>query len=575
MNSRLIIIFLIFLGLSQALNAQSIKLNPQLVSGGNILSAEITPDGRYVLYTADQETDGITELYRIPINGGTPVKMNLDISISTGDVQGYTISPDSQYLVYWGNITNAYYDELYSVPIEGGVTHRLNCRTRDLQVLSRGGPSIVQGVSITPDSQRVVFEHDHLNFLEFRIYSAPIDEDAPTTFDPNSSSPRFLCGREGTLEMTPYNVSTRQPIIKYEISPDSEHIVYSYSSFDDDDSRLYSSNLNSLGATMLNSNAQIGGRQLFTISPDSNSVVFSAETNNNGLFSLYSTGIDVESNPISLNTTTLEASWKYDFNPAITADSQRVVYTSKSLPTEPYQLYSVPIDASSPPLNLYPETLFGFGSASSFDNLSFKLSPDTQSVVYTRDHDTRGLFDLYFLNSTDSTTNPVRLTNLPLGNREIKNFYFSPDGSRVVYKGEMINDNQADLFSVSINGGESIKLNPDLENDQDVADYRITPNGAYTLFEIGSDNGRQIDGGLFAIPTAGGDLIQVHDNLINGGTITSFTISEQGNQVVYLADIENSGTRELYLFELPELPTEDEICLPIKAKNNSIAVICL
>jgi len=575
MNSRLIIIFLIFLSFSQTLNAQSIKLNPQLVSGGNISSAQVTPDGRYVLYTADQEVNGITELYRTPINGGTSVKMNLDISIGTGDVQGYTISPDSQYVVYWGNITDASYKELYSVPIEGGVTRRLNCRTRDLQILNRLGPSLVQGVSITPDSQRVVFEHDHLNFLEFRIYSAPIDEDAPSTFDSNSSSTRALCGREGTLEMTPNSVSTREPIIRYEISPDSERIVYSYSSFDDDDSRLYSSSLNSIGATMLNSNTQIGGRQLFTISPDSNSVVFSAETNNNGLFSLYSTGINVESNPTSLNTTSLQASQKYRFTPSITADSQRVVYTSRSLPTESYQLYSVPLDASSAPLNLYPEALFGFGSTSSFDNLSFKLSPDTQSVVYERDHDTQGLFDLYFLNSTDSTTNPVSLTNLPLGNREIKNFYFSPNGSRVVYKGEIINDNQEDLFSVSINGGESIKLNPDLENDQEVVNYRFTPNGAYTLFEIGSDNGRQIDGGLFAIPTAGGDFIQVHDNLINGGTISSFTISEQGTQVVYLADIENSGTLELYSFELPELPTEDEICIPIKTKNNSIAVICL
>ncbi len=53
------------------------KLNGSMVSGGNVSgSFRSSPDNSRVAYKADQDTDGVLELYSVPIGGGTPTKLN-------------------------------------------------------------------------------------------------------------------------------------------------------------------------------------------------------------------------------------------------------------------------------------------------------------------------------------------------------------------------------------------------------------------------------------------------------------------------------------------------------------------
>jgi hypothetical protein len=43
------------------------RLNGPLTAGGNVGSFVISPDAARVVYSADQQTDGVVELFSVPI----------------------------------------------------------------------------------------------------------------------------------------------------------------------------------------------------------------------------------------------------------------------------------------------------------------------------------------------------------------------------------------------------------------------------------------------------------------------------------------------------------------------------
>jgi dipeptidyl aminopeptidase/acylaminoacyl peptidase len=65
---------------------------------GSVESYQFTPNSLGVVYIADQQTDGVNELYLTL--GVAPARVSLPISNPAGDVQGFKISPNSQIVVY-------------------------------------------------------------------------------------------------------------------------------------------------------------------------------------------------------------------------------------------------------------------------------------------------------------------------------------------------------------------------------------------------------------------------------------------------------------------------------------------
>jgi hypothetical protein len=73
---------------------------PPLVAGGGVLSAEVSADGQFVTYHADQDEDLVVELYTVPIDGSAPpVKVNQAL-VAGGDTSQARRSPDSRRIAY-------------------------------------------------------------------------------------------------------------------------------------------------------------------------------------------------------------------------------------------------------------------------------------------------------------------------------------------------------------------------------------------------------------------------------------------------------------------------------------------
>ena len=158
-------------------SAAAVKLNDTMVSGGDISvflnRFRISPDGSTVVYVADQDIDGVEDLYSVPIDGSSlPVKLNDTVTAHQADF--FLISPDSSTVVF-EDLANGAINEIYSVPIDGS---SLPTKLNDPLT----GEEDTNEFKISPDGTWVVYGafQDGL----FQLYAVPIDRtSAPVTLN--------------------------------------------------------------------------------------------------------------------------------------------------------------------------------------------------------------------------------------------------------------------------------------------------------------------------------------------------------------------------------------------------------
>ena len=131
---------------------------------GDVNSFQISPDGRYAVYLADQDTDGVNELYSVLLGGGSPVRLN-PILPSGRNVTSFQISPDSSRVVYQANQETATVFELYSVPLGGPAAAGIKLNG----ALVAGG-NVCLDFQISPDSGRVIYRADQETDEVFELF---------------------------------------------------------------------------------------------------------------------------------------------------------------------------------------------------------------------------------------------------------------------------------------------------------------------------------------------------------------------------------------------------------------------
>lgn len=148
----------------------SIKLNGPLIAEGDVGGSNddyitITPDGNRVLYRADAETDGVSELYSVPILGGTAVKLNG--SINGGYIRRYLIMPNSDSVIYMADQAQPFQIELFSVPINGGTSKRIH------SYLGSGDVMFFALSDVQPG--RIIYTRSNDSFEPVNLYSVLSD----------------------------------------------------------------------------------------------------------------------------------------------------------------------------------------------------------------------------------------------------------------------------------------------------------------------------------------------------------------------------------------------------------------
>jgi hypothetical protein len=285
--------------------AAGIKLNGTLVAGRNVFKFQISSDSGRVVYTADQQTANVSELYNVPIGGPAAAGIKLNGTLVTGGiVYDFNISQDSSRVVYLADQDTATVFELYSVPLLGPAAAGIKLNG----TLVAGGT--VDRFRISPGSSRVVYLANQDTATVFELYSVPL-------LGPAAAGIK--------LDGTPV---AGWIVFDFKISPDSSRVVYRANQGTATVAELYSVPIGGPAAagTKLNGtlvNGDVGFNS--EISSDSSRVVYLAAQDTANVGELYSVPLGGPAAAgIKLNGTLVTNGSVSQFK--ITPDNGRVLY---------------------------------------------------------------------------------------------------------------------------------------------------------------------------------------------------------------------------------------------------------
>jgi Tol biopolymer transport system component len=422
-------------------------------------SPRLVPDGNRVLFLRTSEYSADNDLYSAPSDGsGAPVVLDAALGASAR-VFDFQITPDGRRVVIEAFVDDRY--SLYGAPADGASAPVLLYPSRFEYVhqLSRA--------KISADSSRIAF------LEELRLYAAPID----------GSSPAVLLTADS-------------------VAPD------------------------------------------FQLTADGSQVVFRKA---NGRLGLFVVPADRSSAPRRLDAPMQPRAAVASFT--LAPDSSRVVYLGDQAADETFELFSVPLDGSAPPVRLHPAL------AEARDVLpGFEVSSDGQRVVYRSDALADEALDLFSV-PLDASRPPLLLSpgRIPAG--DVLEFRISPDGHRVVYRADRESDERVELYSVSIRGGRSVRrLSRALVPGGDVLAFQISADSSTVAFTAQRDAARHLT--LLAAPIGGEKgATELAGPFAEAGTIHAFALAADGSRVVWRAEQDEPGVIELYTAPYRPSPT--------------------
>jgi len=290
----------------------------------------------------------------------------------------------------------------------------------------------------------------------------------------------------------------------FRVSPDLQRVVYRATQEHAGKFELFSVALT--GGPTVKLNGPLGTYDdvsiLFEISADSSTVVFAARG---------SGGVHrIQSVPIAGGTLTelSTGSAAAGYRPfAITPDGSTVVFIESSVGTK--DLYSVPIGGGD------LEQLYG-GLPEDLDVDDFLVTPDSSTVVFVADEE---LFGVSTLGGP-----PWRLSGPEL--LTTGEFALSSDGARVVYEA-WSSPFVTELYSTPVAGGDPVKLNRPLGEDENVVSFEVTQVGDQVVYSLGY--------ALFVVPVDGGPSVMLSDEGVGAG---GYQVSPDGMWVVFLSGFE-------------------------------------
>lgn len=396
------------------------RVSGPMVRGGNVLPLQLhrdgtrlahpaspdafgfrfTPDGRRLIYLADQRVDGEVEIWSVPVDGGPAVRLNGPLAPG-GDVIRFLIDPRGERVVYLADASVYGTQELFSAPVDGSAGPvRLD------DPLS-SGDSVLQ-FGIAKSGGRVIFNLDPSRAL----FSVPIEGGVPVPLvDPavqggidirisgDGTTVVFQSGRtpetRGIWTVpaaggTPTRITPVGPISSMEISPDDSRVVFQGIVDNPGTYEIFSVPIGGGPVTKLSGPVAPGGAAstgrwlALRISPDGARVVYTMDQEAKDVWEIFS--VPISGGPVTKLNAPLPPGGDVvmpitagvsgdDFE--ISPDSRTVVYRADQIRDHAFEIFAVPIEGGSPvQLSVFQP---GGGVVSSFE-----IAPDSRSVAYRR-----------------------------------------------------------------------------------------------------------------------------------------------------------------------------------------------
>jgi hypothetical protein len=201
------------------------------------------------------------------------------------------------------------------------------------------------------------------------------------------------------------------------------------------------------------------------------------------------------------------------------------------------QLFSAPVDGSGPAVAVNPPLVTG-GRV----DRDFELTPDGTRVVYAAEQEIDGRLELYIA-PADASSSPIELSG-PIGaslpRPDASHWALDVNDSRALYRAWRQSQSALGLLvSVPLDASSApIVLHSFLRSGG--PQHRL---GHSHLVYLDFENGPA----FHAVPLSGEEPpVRLTPPMVAGGSVSSFQLGPRGDRLLYVADQDVDGRRELY-----------------------------
>lgn len=340
---------------------------------------------------------------------------------------------------------------------------------------------------------------------------------------------------------------SRKDVTKYSVSDDGVHIVFMGDVDEDIFFRLYHTPVEGKNITILSPNIDsetsfsdyIG----FHITPNSSNVVFYGALEVQNVIRLYSAPITGGTVTTLWDNPSANEGFAIFSDMAVADDSQYVVFSGDIDVENVTRLYSVPVSGGDV-VTLSPN----MGEDTSLAIDEFAISPDGSRVVFLGDLEVDGVVRLYSvpIAGGDIVTLSQNLSSDTT--LSVSEFQISDDSSRVVFVGDTELDDEFNIYSVPIDGGEIITLAENVGTESILSEtpFMISQNSSSVVY-MGD---RSVEGviRLYSVPTIGGEVTLLSHAVSNDSkeNVISFSINNNSSTVFFWGDTEEDEKYKIY-----------------------------
>ena len=215
----------------------------------------------------------------------------------------------------------------------------------------------------------------------------------------------------------------------------------------------------------------------------------------------------------------------------LTPDGQAVVVLANADAVDSYELFRAECDGSAPPLRLHAPLTGGR------DVSEFAFSADASRIVFSAALD-RAAADLYSV-PVDRSAAPRRLNASLTGGVGVEGFLVAPESAELVY-----HTSGGAFFLVPADGSVAAQFLIDLPDSSLEPGFQLSPDGEFVFYRAEALGLGIVE--LFALRAGGGAPMKLSGPMVSGGEVTTFARSPDGTRVVYLADQRAEGRFELF-----------------------------
>lgn len=413
--------------------SSQIRLNPDLVTGGNVTSAVFNFDKSKIIYRADLVLDEVFRVYSVNLDGSDNTEIN-DVLGADQSVLNYTISPTENKVIYLADQDTAGVIELYVVTIGSNTSSKLTTMEH------ANGDVQAWDFYITPNGLQVIYVADKTNEGIRNIYSVAITGGASTQLnDTLAGNDLYIAG----------------------IAPNSLMIVYIAEQDNTSRKEFYSATIGMAASSVrLHPGLPNGDcySNDFVISKDSQRAIIHCSTMGFSGNSL-----------VTLGTTNEYRFHESASGISFTEDSQYVTFATNEAASPRWDIYS--IDVTNPA-----------GTKTLIDTESYGVSAGIASSNQFIFAKTDG-----FYKATAGIVGSTRLTPEITSGGAVRKIFQTPSLSHVIYIADADEANKNELYSFKADGSEHKKLNGSFDNpeaDVDTLPFKtyISPDGQKVLF---------------------------------------------------------------------------------------------